>query len=39
MADIKLGLTLYCFTPEYAKGVLDLEGNNPDCRGDGIYGI
>lgn len=26
MADIKLGLTLYCFTPEYAKGVLDLEG-------------
>lgn len=23
---IKLGLTLYCFTPQYAKGELDLEG-------------
>lgn len=26
MGNIKLGLTLYCFTPEYAKGILDLEG-------------
>lgn len=26
MSHIKLGLTLYCFTPEYAKGILDLEG-------------
>lgn len=26
MSDIKFGLTLYCFTPEYAKGILDLEG-------------
>lgn len=26
MGNIKLGLTLYCFTPQYAKGELDLEG-------------
>lgn len=26
MSNIKLGLTLYSFTPEYAKGILDLEG-------------
>lgn len=26
MGKIRLGLTLYCFTPEYAKGILNLEG-------------
>lgn len=26
MSQIKLGLTLYCFTPEYAKGILTLDG-------------
>lgn len=26
MSNIKLGLTLYCFTSEYVKGILDLEG-------------
>lgn len=26
MSNIKLGLTLYSFTPEYAKGILNLEG-------------
>lgn len=26
MGNVKLGLTLYCFTPEYAKGTLSLEG-------------
>ena len=26
MSKIKLGLTIYSFTPEYARGILDLEG-------------
>lgn len=38
MSNIKLGLTLYCFTPEYAKGILDLEGIIRTAREMGYTG-
>ncbi len=38
MSEIKLGLTLYCFTPEYAKGILDLEGIIRTAREMGYTG-
>lgn len=38
MSKIKLGLTLYCFTPEYAKGILDLEGIIRTAREMGYTG-
>lgn len=38
MSDIRLGLTLYCFTPEYAKGMLDLEGIIRTAREMGYTG-
>lgn len=38
MSKLKLGLTLYCFTPEYAKGILDLEGIIRTAREMGYTG-
>lgn len=38
MSRLKLGLTLYCFTPEYAKGILDLEGIIRTAREMGYTG-
>lgn len=38
MGNLKLGLTLYSFTPEYAKGILDLEGIIRTAREMGYTG-
>lgn len=38
MSNLKLGLTLYSFTPEYAKGILDLEGIIRTAREMGYTG-